>query len=490
MKLREILNGLEYSCGQGNVDIEIGSLVYDSRKVEKGSAFFCLKGVKTDGHVYARQAAEAGAAALIVEDGVDVPESVTVIRVGSTREALAYMSINWFGNPASKLEIIGVTGTKGKTTTTHMIKKILEEDGHKVGMIGTVGAFIGDEKYATVNTTPEPYELHQLFDRMVREGCRYVVMEVSSQAIKHARTLGIHFTCGVFLNISQDHISPGEHATFEEYFGCKKELFRQTGPAIVNIDDPRWKEAVELAKDEIITFSRRTKADYMAEDIHNIWEPGLIGVTFRLDGRRTGQICINMPGDFNVENALAAIAAAAQVGASDSAILSGLRKAYVKGRTQLLSGPSSFTTMLIDYAHNAVSAENLLSMLKSYHPERLIVLFGGGGNRAKARRYDMGLAAGKYADLTVLTMDNPRDEEVEEINKTIIEGLEVHHGKYITIIDREEAIHYLLDNARKGDIIALIGKGHEEYQEIKGKKYHFSEEEVVEEYCRKKFGRK
>lgn len=488
MKLREILNGMDYSCLQGSEDVEICSLIYDSRKVEKGSAFFCLRGTRVDGHVYALQAAESGAAALIVEDMVDVPESVTVIRVKNTREAMASMSIRWFGDPASKLEIIGVTGTKGKTTTTHMIKKILEEDGHKVGMIGTVGAFIGDEKHSTVNTTPESYELHQLFDRMVKEGCRYVVMEVSSQAIKHARTHGIHFSYGAFLNISPDHISAGEHETFEEYFDCKKQLFRQTGPVVVNIDEPRWREAVELAGDEIITVSQKTKADYTAEDIHNIWEPGLIGVTFRLSGRRSGQVSINMPGDFNVENALVAIAVTAQAGASDSAILSGLRKVYVKGRTQLLSAPSSFTTMLIDYAHNAVSAENLLSMLKSYHPERLIVLFGGGGNRAKARRYDMGLAAGKYADLTVLTMDNPRDEEVEEINKTIIEGLEVHHGKYITIIDREEAIHYLLDNARKGDIIALIGKGHEEYQEIKGKKYHFSEEEVVEEYCRRMRG--
>lgn len=490
MKLIEILKNVEYSLVQGHADVEISSLVYDSRKAERGSAFFCLKGEKSDGHIYAQQAAASGAVALIVQDEVEVPAQVTVIRVSDTRKALAYMSSNWFGNPAAKLQIIGITGTKGKTTTTHMIKKILEEDGKKVGMIGTVGAFIGQEKYPIANTTPESYELQMLFDRMVKEGCQYVVMEVSSQAIKHERTQGIKFAFGAFLNISPDHISPGEHASMEEYFECKKQLFRQTGPVVVNMDDPKWQEAVEYAGDEIITVSRKTKADYMADEIHNIWEPGLIGVTFRLSGRRGGQISINIPGEFNVENALVAIAVSALAGAGDASILSGLCKVYVKGRTQLLSAPASFTTMLIDYAHNAASAENLLSMLKSYHPDRLIVLFGGGGNRAKARRYDMGLAAGKYADLSVLTMDNPRDEEVEDINKTIIEGLEVHHGKYISITDREEAIHYVIDNAQKGDIIALIGKGHEEYQEIKGKKYHFSEEEVVEKYCREKFDAK
>lgn len=486
MKLSEILKNVEYTCIQGNVDVDITGIELNSSRVKEGFAFICVKGAKVDGHSFAADVVKAGAAALIVEDSVNVPENVAVIQVADTKKALAGVSINWYDNPAAKMKIIGVTGTKGKTTTTHMIKAILEEEGYKVGMIGTVGAFIGSEKYTTINTTPGAFELHALFDTMYKAGCQYVVMEVSSQAIKLDRVAGVEFAYGAFLNISPDHISPTEHASMEEYFECKKKLFLHTGPVVVNRDEPKWQEAVEYASKGVTTVSHKTEADFMASEIHNIWEKGLVGVDFQLTGKRTASVRVNMPGEFNVENALVAIAVADLAGVKDSSIVNGLKKAYVKGRTQLLRNASSFTTILIDYAHNAVSTENLLSMLKSYHPGRLIVLFGGGGNRAVARRYDMGEAAGKYADLTVLTMDNPRDEEVEEINKTIIEGLNVHGGKYITIIDREEAIRYVLDHAQKDDIIALIGKGHEEYQEIKGKKYHFSEEEVVEKYCREK----
>ena len=492
MKLVDLLRDVEYECLQGTLDKYVTALVYDSRKVEERCAFVCMKGVRFDGHMYAASAVKEGAGVLIVEEMPDLSEvreaEFTVIRVKNTREALAYTARNWFGNPAAKLKVIGLTGTKGKTTTTHMIKKILEEAGNKVGMIGTVGAFIGDEKYATMNTTPESYELQKLFAKMVEEGCGYVVMEVSSQALKLGRTAGIHFAYGAFLNITPDHISPDEHKDFQEYLDCKKLLFKQTGPVAVNIDDPKWKEATEFAKDRLITVSCREKADFMAEDIHNLWESGFIGVTFRLSGRREGKIDISMPGIFNVENALIAIALTAEIGVSDECIQSGLHKVYVKGRTQLLSAPAQHTTMLIDYAHNAASMENLLSMLKAYKPARLICLFGGGGNKPKARRYDMGFAAGKYADFSILTMDNPRDEEIEEINQSIIEGLNVHQGKYIEINDREEAIHYAIDHAQKGDIVALIGKGHEEYQEVKGQKFYFSEEKIVEEYCRQKFG--
>ena len=488
MKLTELMLDIDYSIIQGDGNPEVQDLAYDSRKVTEGSAFVCLKGAKSDGHAYAAKAAELGAKVMIVEEPVSVPRDVTVVKVENTREALAYASRNWFGNPATKLKVIGITGTKGKTTTTHMIKSILEEEGCKVGMIGTLGAFIGENKYPTVNTTPESYELHKLFARMLEEGCQYAVMEVSSQALKLGRTLGIEYTYGAFLNISPDHIGANEHADFQEYLDCKKLLFRQTGPVVVNTQDPLWREATSLAKDRLITVSHSGKADYMAEDIHNIWEKGFIGVTFRLTGTLQGEFKINIPGVFNVENALIAIALTHQMGVKESSIRSGLQKVYVKGRTQLLTCVGGHTTMLIDYAHNAVSMENLLSMLKAYNPGRLICLFGGGGNKPKARRYDMGLAAGKYADLTVLTMDNPRDEEIEEINKSIIEGLEVHHGAYMTIIDREEAIKYLIDNAREGDIIALIGKGHEEYQEVKGQKFYFSEEKIVEAYCREKFG--
>lgn len=488
MKLQNLLNDMDYECISGDMNTEIESLVYDSRKITKGSCFVCMRGSQFDAHDYVIRAVADGAVALIVERVVCVPEGVTVVRVDNSRQALAYAARNWFGNPSSRLKLIGLTGTKGKTTTTHMIKKILEEAGEKVGMIGTLGAFIGDEKFPTGNTTPESYELQRLFAEMVKAGCSYAVMEVSSQAMKLGRVTGIEFDYGAFLNITPDHIGANEHKDFQEYLDCKKLLFRQTGPVIVNKDDPNWEEAVSLTKDQIITVSCTQDADYMARDIQNIWEPDLLGVSFSLSGKKQAKLKLNMPGDFNVENALVAIAIADQLGVRDEAIYSGLQKAYVKGRTQLLPGPKGHTTMLIDYAHNAASMEKLLSMLRAYNPKRLICLFGGGGNKPVARRFDMGLAAGKYADLTILTMDNPRDEEIPEINKSIIEGLNVHGGRYETILDRGDAIRYLLDMAQPEDIIALVGKGHEEYQEVKGKKYYFSEEKIVEEYCAQKWG--
>lgn len=492
MRLEKLLSKIEYRHLCGQKDVEINSIAYDSRRVEKGALFVCLKGFASDGHRFIPDAVSAGAAAILVEDGEPALKAlrenwtgVAVVQVEDAREALAYAAAEWFGHPAQKLCVIGVTGTKGKTTTTHIMKKILEEAGEKVGMIGTIGAYIGEEKFPTRNTTPESYELQQLFCRMVQEGCSYVLMGVSSQALKLKRVAGIRFDYGVFLNISPDHIAPGEHADFEEYFGCKKLLFGQTVHTVANVDDEHWQEAVELAR-EVTTVSCKGEADYMAGEIRNLWEPGFLGVQFRLGGRLEGEISLNMPGIFNVENALAAVAVTHAVGIGYETIAAGMKKVFVKGRTQLIPEASHFTNIIIDYAHNAISMENLLSMLKSYHPKRLICLFGAGGNRPKQRRYDMGYMAGKYADLTILTTDNPRYEEVEAINRDIIQGLEVYHGAYKLIEDREEAIHYLIDNCGKDDIVALIGKGHEEYQDIKGVKYHFSEEEIILEYLEKK----
>ena len=484
MNLESLLKKLDYTLDAGDLSLEVASLEYDSRKVGKGSLFVCLTGFRADGHEYIPAAVAAGAVALVVEREVSAPEGVAVIRVKDSRYALALLSAAWFDHPAEKMTVIGLTGTKGKTTTAHMVKSILEAAGHKVGMIGTVGAVIGKELLPTKNTTPESYELHSLFARMVEEGCSHVVMEASSQGFKLHRTAGIRFDVGVFLNLSPDHIGDGEHASFEEYRDCKSMLFSQCKKGLINVDDEHWQAITAKAACPITTMSVAGKADYAVGTIKELRQTGFLGSEFVVSGALEGTFLLNMPGTFNVSNALAALCAAHMVGVDANAIAKGLKAVYVKGRTQVLDTPGHYT-LLIDYAHNAVSMENLLTMLRSYNPGRLICLFGGGGNRARARRWDMGEISGKYADLTVLTMDNPRDEAVESINEDIKTGLAKHNGKYISIPDRADAIRWVMDNAQEGDIIALIGKGHEEYQEIKGVKHFFSEEQVVREHLSK-----
>ncbi len=486
MKLKQLLADIEVLSFLGDNQAEITEVVYDSRKAVPGALFVCIRGQQADGNKYIAQAVQAGVKAIVTEEMPEIPmDHLSVVLVKDSRIALAGISATWFHYPARQMTVIGLTGTKGKTTTTHMIKKILEEAGKKVGMIGTVGAFVGEEKITLKNTTPESYELHSLFAHMLEEGCSHVVMEVSSQGLKQGRTKGICFDYGAFLNISPDHIGEGEHADFAEYLACKKMMFSQCKQVVANIDDLHWKEIVG-EQEELITISTSTEADFMGEEIQNIWEPGVLGVSFQL--KKEGQrfpIALHMPGRFNVENALVAIAITSSLGVGIEAIQAALKKVLVKGRTQVLKDVN-FSTFLIDYAHNALSMESLLQTLKAYQPKRLICLFGGGGNKPKQRRFDMGEIAGKYADLSILTMDNPRYETVEQINQDIIEGMKVYNGNYKVIVDRKEAIHYLMDHCGKGDIVALIGKGHESYQEIQGVKHYFSEEEVVSEYLMEK----
>lgn len=483
MKLSELIEHISPLQVIGDVDVDISSIEYNSKQVTDKTLFVCLKGFKSDGHTYIGDAFHKGASAFLVETLPTAPIDATIIQVTDTRKALALAAAAWFGHPAKKLTVIGLTGTKGKTTTAFMMKQILEESGYKTGMIGTVGAYICDEKIPIKNTTPESFELHSLFARMVEKGCTHVVMEASSQGFKLERTAGILFDYGVFLNLSPDHISPAEHKDFAEYRDCKKMMFCQTRRAVVNIDGDHW-EYVTADAQTPITFSTSQPASLTASHMENIWEPGLLGSTFTVHGLYEGTVTLNMPGAFNVHNALAAMAIAADLGIPFETASSALKKVSVKGRTQLIPEAAHLSTFLIDYAHNALSIESLLSMLKSYHPGRLICLFGGGGNRDKQRRYDMGKAAGKYADLTIITTDNPRWEDPANINAHIIEGLDVYHGQYQIIMDRTEAIHYLMDHCKKDDIVALIGKGHEEYQEIEGVKYYFSEESIIREYAR------
>lgn len=484
MKLSKLIEKLDITKICGSTDVCISSVEYNSSKVVDGSLFVCLKGFNADGHAYIPDAIARGAAAILVEDMPAEALPATVICVPDTREALAYISAAWFDHPAEKLTVIGLTGTKGKTTTAFMTKRILEEAGYKVGMIGTLGAFIGEEQIKTKNTTPESFELHAFFRRMLDEGCTHVVMEASSQGFKLKRTAGLTFDFGAFLNLSPDHISPGEHETFEEYRDCKKMMFSQTKCVIANADSEYWQYMTE--GNEVITVSTDKSATLRADNVSSVWDKAVLGSHFSVSGLYDGEVLLNMPGIFNVHNALIAMAVAHGLGISLETVQNALAKISVKGRTQLIREAANMGTFIIDYAHNALSIEALLEMLKSYSPKRLILVFGGGGGRAKQRRYDLGLAAGRSADLSILTTDNPRFDDLDTIFAHIIEGIDVHGGKYEIVLDREDAIHYAMDICQKDDIVAFVGKGHEEYQDIKGVKYYFSEEKIIKEYAASK----
>ena len=483
MKLSQLCEKIQYTMLQGAMETEVKDIIYDSRKIKEGTAFVCMVGAVTDGHKYIPDAIEKKASVLVVEKGEDLPEipaEVTVIQVESARKALAYLSAAFFDYPAKEMTTIGLTGTKGKTTTTYMIKGVLEQAGKKVGLIGTIGALIGNEKLPSKNTTPESYELHKMFRAMADAGCEYMVMEVSSQGLKLDRTAGIEFDYGVFTNLSPDHIGPTEHESFEEYMECKGILFRQCRTGIVNIDDQHWEGVLKGHTCELKTFSSKKEADLKAEGIGFIREYGRLGMRFKTTGIMEETVKVHIPGRFNVYNAMVCIMVSKLVGISDEAILLGLSKVQVKGRVELVPVSGKFH-IIIDYAHNEVSTRSVLMTLQEYHPNHLICVFGGGGNRSKLRRYDMGEVCGEMADLSVLTCDNPREEEISAINNDIKVGLAKSNGKYIEIEDRKKAIQYCIEHAEDGDMIVLLGKGHENYQEIKGVKYHFDEREAIAE---------
>lgn len=481
MKLRKICEEIEYTLLQGSLETEVRDIIYDSRKIAPETMFVCMVGAVTDGHKYIPDAIDKGASVIVLEreeEAAQIPENITVLKVASARLALALMSAALFDHPARKLVTIGLTGTKGKTTTTYMIKKVLEMAGKKVGLIGTIGAMIGEEHLPSKNTTPESYELHRMFAAMVEAGCEYVVMEVSSQGLKLDRTAGILFDYGIFTNLSPDHIGPAEHASFEEYMECKSLLFRQCRIGIVNADDEHVDGILKGHTCEVKTFSAEKEADLMASDIGFINEDGKLGMHFKVSGCMDCQAKVHIPGRFSVYNSMVTMLVCHLAGISDEAILEGLSKVQVKGRVEMLPVSKDYT-LIIDYAHNEVSTRSVLTTLMEYHPKRLICVYGGGGNRSKLRRYDMGEVTGEMADLCVLTCDNPRDEEIRDINNDIKVGLARSNGKYIEIDDRKEAIAYCMKNAKPGDMIVLLGKGHEDYQEIKGVKYHFDEREAV-----------
>ncbi|WP_027204308.1 UDP-N-acetylmuramoyl-L-alanyl-D-glutamate--2,6-diaminopimelate ligase [Butyrivibrio fibrisolvens] len=487
MKLESLLSKLEYKAYEGNTgreadisDIEIKSVVNNSKKIEEGCFFMCIKGANFDGHSVSKEAAEKKAAAILVQDDVELPDGCTmpVIKVEDTRYAMAFISAAWFGNPAQSLKTIGITGTKGKTTTTYLIKSMLENAGHKVGLIGTIEVIIGDKHIPAKNTTPESYDLQEYMRQMVDEGCDSLVMEVSSQALMQYRSQGFVYDLGLFTNIEPDHIGPNEHKDFEDYMHCKGLLFKQCKVGIANADDEHMEKVVEGHTCKLETFGFSEKADLRAINLAYIRKPGQLGVFFDTEGLIKLHAEVRTPGKFSVYNALCAIAVARHFGCTEEEITSALKNAKVKGRIEMVKVSDDFTLM-IDYAHNAMALKSLLSTLKDYRPNRLVCLFGCGGNRSKLRRYEMGEVSGRLADLTIITSDNPRFEEPLDIIHDIETGMKKTDGKYVEIPDRKEAIAYAIDNAQKGDIIILAGKGHEDYQEIKGVKYPMDERDLI-----------
>lgn len=482
MQLSKLLEKIEYSVVRGVSDREISEFVYDSRKLSKDCLFVCIEGANFDGHSAAADAAKAGAAALITSKDVELPaeSDITVVRVSDTRYAMAFIAAAVNGNPAEKLTTIGITGTKGKTTTTYMVKSILEKTGRKVGLVGTIETIIGDEHIPAKNTTPDSYQLQEYFRRMVEAGCDTVVMEVSSQGLMLHRTQGFIFDYGIFTNIEPDHIGPNEHKDFEDYMNCKGLLFKQCKVGIVNGDDAHVKDVTNGNTCELLTYGLNDGNDYTATDLRLTRGEGHIGVDFHVKGKVDMDVAANTPGRFSVYNALTAIAICDQFGASESEVRKALKEVTVKGRIELVHVSDEFTLM-IDYAHNAMALESLLGTLKEYNPNRLVSLFGCGGNRDRNRRFEMGEVSGRLADFTIITSDNPRFEEPLDIIADIVTGIEKTDGNYITIADRKEAIRYAITHGEPGDIIVLAGKGHEDYQEIKGVKYPMDERVLISE---------
>mgnify|MGYP000435712530 FL=1 len=484
MELKKILVGIEDLKAKGNLDLDIKGIDSNSKKIKPGYMFVAIKGFSTDGHKYINDAIESGATVIVIQEGCDLKSiklstDVTVIMTKDTRKALAIFSCNFYGNPSKKLKLIGVTGTKGKTTTTFMIKEILEKAGHKVGLIGTIATYInGNMISESSRTTPESTELQRTFAQMVEAGVEYAIMEVSSQSLKLHRVDGCEFDIVVFTNFSEDHISEKEHPDMQDYFESKLKLFKMCDNGIVNVDDIQVSKVPKMfPESKIMTYGIDNFCEVLAKDITitNSY------VDFRVKiSDRNERVKVDIPGRFSVYNALAAICVAKKLGISSDKVIEALAEIKVPGRSEMVPNKKEIPIM-IDYAHSPESLQNILSAVKSYTRGKVISVFGCGGDRDKAKRPIMGEISGRIADFTFITSDNPRTENPEEIVKEIEEGIKKTKGNYKVVVDRTEAIKEAIKMATKLDIIVLAGKGHEPYQEINGEKFPYDERIIVKE---------
>lgn len=477
MLLKDLLEGLDIKNIKGNLNHDITDVTYDSRNAGKGSLFVCIEGFTTDGHKYISSAISNGTEVLLVQKDVEVPDNITVIKIDDTRYGLAFVSNKFFEKPSLNFNLTGVTGTKGKTTITYMIKSILEASGQKTGLIGTINNMIGDEVLYGERTTPESRDLQFLFAKMRDRKVNSVVMEVSSHGLELHRVSCSNYDTGVFTNLYYDHVGEGEiHKSMNEYFNAKAKLFDLCKKGLINIDNAYGKKLIQKTHIEVYTYGIENNADFKAVNIKKSTD----SVEFRLlTPWSSDDIKVGIPGRFNVYNALAAIGACCLMNISMTDIKKGLEGIKVPGRLEVVDTGRDFT-VIVDYAHNAVSLKNVLATCREFTPGRLICVFGCGGNR-EGRRRSMGEISGEMADFTVITSDNPRLEKPENIIKEIEEGIKKTNGEYVSIVDRKDGIKYAVDNASPGDVIVVAGKGHETYQQFKDKTIHFDDREVVRE---------
>nr|WP_312289152.1 UDP-N-acetylmuramoyl-L-alanyl-D-glutamate--2,6-diaminopimelate ligase [Clostridium chromiireducens] len=479
MNLKSILDGIDFKVVKGDIDVEINKINYDSRKVKNLDIFVCIKGYATDGHRYIDKAIENGAKIVVIQDDIEIDDnSITVIKCADTRKALALMGANYYDNPSEKMKIIGITGTNGKTTTAFMIKDILEAYNKKVGLIGTIANYIGSERLHTERTTPESLELQELFSEMVSKGVEYCVMEVSSHSLELDRVYGVNFEVGIFTNLTRDHLD--FHKTFENYYKAKFKLFERSRIKIINIDDNYGRQVVSdlyaLNSDDVYSFSVKGDSDYKAFNE----EMGSREIKFKLNIKEEEQFILNIPGEYNIYNALGAIISCFKSGVPVEAIKRGIENVVVLGRCERVAREYNLPyEIIIDYAHTPDGLENILNTSKAFTEGKLISVFGCGGDRDKVKRPQMGKISTDIADISIITSDNPRSEDPMSIIKDIEVGLDKE--KYIVIENRKEAIKRAIDIATKGDVIVIAGKGHETYQILKDKTIHFDEREVVKE---------
>jgi UDP-N-acetylmuramoyl-L-alanyl-D-glutamate--2,6-diaminopimelate ligase len=477
MILRELLKGVKILRVEGSLDIHISDIHYDSRQVTPGSLFFCIEGYQADGHDFAAAAVEKGAAAVLLRKDIPLPKGVTKIFVQSPRNVMGFISATFYGNPSEDIILFGVTGTNGKTTTTYMIKSILEQAGKKTGLIGTITNMIGNVAIPSERTTPESADLQKLLSQMLKEGVDAAVMEVSSHSLELGRVNGCKFEVGIFANLSQDHLD--FHGTLEKYRSAKAKLFEHSNLSVINVDDESGRIILKNSQERrTFTFGIYKPADIFARDI----EIGAEGVAFNLHilGAKI-PVNLSIPGIFSVYNALAAAASCYAAGISLNDIQAGLENiSGVPGRFELLNTGTNYSVIL-DYAHTPDGLENILKTARDLTNGRLVTLFGCGGDRDAAKRPLMGEVAGNYSDYCIITSDNPRSEDPMAIINDILPGIKKTDCPYEVIENRREAIEFALKNARENDVIILAGKGHETYQLIKGRAIQFDEREIVAE---------
>ena len=479
MKLKNLLQGIQILNTNMDMETEIGSVAYDSRKVQPGGMFVAITGFATDGNKYIPMAMEKGAAVVVTSK--QPSEDVPYVQVASDRLALALIGCNYHGRPGESMKLIGVTGTNGKTSSTLLLKHVLEQVlGAKVGLMGTMENMIGDVSIPTERTTPESFELQALLAQMRDAGCTHAIMEVSSHAIALDRVAGLHYTVGSFTNLTEDHLD--FHKDMEDYCDTKAQLFGRCDKAVANQDDSWFRRMCGDAKCPVLTVSAKTEAGLYAQDVELLSD----GIRFTaVYGQQRVPVRLPIPGKFTVYNALNVLGMALQLDISLEDAAAALATANgVKGRVEVVPTPGKDYTVLIDYAHTPDGLENVLSSVKGFCKGRLIAVFGCGGDRDPIKRPIMGRIGAEIADIAIITSDNPRTEDPERIVQDIVAGIN-EENNYEVIVNRVEAIHHAMDIAQKHDIIVLAGKGHETYQEICGVKHHMDEREIVAEYLEK-----